>query len=97
MKNYIFGAIIASFLLSVPLVAQAETKDVMKTTCKELVSDQKDMPLLMMWIDGYLSAESDNTVISDEWSKKLDNHMNEFCSKNPNKTIKDAIDALPSE
>ena len=40
MKNYIFGAIIASFLLSAPLVAQAETRDVMKITCKEFVSDK---------------------------------------------------------
>lgn len=97
MKNYIFGAIIASFLLSVPLAAQAETKDIMKTTCKELISDQNDRPLLMMWIDGYLSAESDNTVISDEWTKKLGEHMGEFCAKNPDKTIREAIDALPSE
>lgn len=97
MKNYIFGAIIASFLLSAPLAAQAETRDVMKITCKEFVSDKDNIPLMMMWIDGYLSAESDNTAISDEWTKKLGEHMGEFCAKNPDKTMKDAIDALPSE
>jgi hypothetical protein len=97
MKKIIFGAIVATFLFSSPLVAQAETKDVAKTTCKELLSDQDNMPLLIMWIDGYLSAESDNTVFSQEWQQKLGKHLGEFCAKNPDKTIMDAMNALPSE
>lgn len=97
MKKFIFGAIAAAFLLSAPLAAQAETKDVAKTTCKEFLSDKDDMPLLIMWIDGYLSAASDNTVFSQEWQQKLGQHLGEFCGKNPDKTIMDAMNALPSE
>lgn len=97
MKKLIFGAIAVALLLVAPLAAQAETRDVAKTTCKEFMNDKDDMPLLIMWIDGYLSAASDNTVFSAEWQQKLGKHMGEFCTKNPDKTIMDAMDALPSE
>ncbi len=97
MKKFIFGAVAATFLFAAPMAAQAETKDVAKTTCQEFMSDKDDMPLLIMWIDGYLSAQSDNTVFSKEWQEKLGSHLGEFCTKNPNKTIMDAMDALPDE
>ncbi len=95
IKKILFCAVAATVLFTTPPAVQAETKDVAKVTCQEFMNDKDDMPLLIMWIDGYLSAASDNTVFSKEWQVKLGKHMGEFCTKNPNKTIMDAMDALP--
>ncbi len=80
-----------------PLAAQAAEQDVAKITCKEFLAEKEHMPLMIMWIDGYLSAQSDNTVLSEEWTQKLGMHMGTFCSANPDKTIMDAMEALPEE
>lgn len=50
-----------------------------------------------MWIDGYMSGKSDNTTISDAWIEKLGLHLGKFCGMNPNKTIMQAIEAMPEE
>ena len=53
--------------------------------------------MMLMWIDGYMSGKSDNTVISDEWMEKLGMHLGTYCGKNPGKTIMDAMEAMPAE
>ena len=75
--------------------AHAEEQDMAKIPCKEFLADQKNMPLMIMWIDGYMSGKSDNTTISDEWIEKLGKHLGEFCGKNPGKTIMQAMEAMP--
>ncbi len=55
------------------------------------------MPLLIMWIDGYLSAASDNTTMDDAYIEELGNKLGEFCGKNQNATLWDAISSLSDE
>ncbi len=84
-------------LLSLPSVGMAEDIDMAKVTCKEFTSSDKDgMSMMLTWIDGYMSAKSDNTVMSDEWMEKLATHMGSYCVKHQNKTIMDAMDSMPS-
>lgn len=52
------------------------------------------MGLILMWLDGYMSQQSDNTVLSDEWIEKLSMHMATYCSKNPNTSILEAAGAM---
>ena len=52
------------------------------------------MNLILMWLDGYASQKSDNTVISDEWMEKLGQHMGSFCSANPDTPILEAAQAM---
>ena len=59
--------------------------------------DKDNMPMMLMWIDGYMSGKSDNTVISDAWMEKLGMHLGTYCGKNPGKTIMDAMEAMPAE
>ena len=46
---------------------QAEETDVAKVKCSEFIQDKESMGMLLMWLDGYASQKSDNTVLSDEW------------------------------
>lgn len=44
---------------------QAEETDVAKVKCSEFIQDKESMGMLLMWLDGYASQKSDNTVLSD--------------------------------
>ena len=84
-------------MLGVPAIVSAEEIDMAKVTCKEFLESKENMPVLLTWIDGYMSAQSDNTVMSSEWMETLATHMGKFCAANPGKTIMDAMEAMPAE
>lgn len=97
MKTFGTLVIAVSMLLSA-FCAQAhaaDEQDMAKITCKEFLDDKQNMPLMIMWIDGYMSGKSDNTTMSGEWVEKLGKHLGEFCGKNPGKTIMSAMEAMP--
>ncbi len=73
----------------------AEDPDMAKLTCGEFLKDQSGIASTISWIDGYLSAESDNTVMDDEWMKKLGTNIATYCQANQDKSIVDAMNALP--
>jgi acid stress chaperone HdeB len=70
-------------------------QDMLKITCKDFLADQSGVGPMLMWIDGYLSAKSENTVLNEEWMKKLGTHLGTYCAKNGGKTVGDALDNLP--
>ena len=61
---------------------------------REIYQQKESMGMLLMWLDGYASQKSDNTVLSDEWIEKLGAHMGKYCSENPDTTILDAAQAM---
>ena len=96
MKKLLFSCILAAFL-ALPVGAQAADEyDMAKITCKELLGAGDDMGMLLVWIDGYMSAKSDNTVMSEEWMGKLGSHLGSYCNKNGSHTIMQAIKAMPA-
>ena len=92
--KFLLPTFLAMFLGFTDL-AQAKDTDMGTITCKEfLASDQNEMTMLIFWIDGYMSAKSDNTVINDEWMNKLGTHLGTYCAKNSGNTIMNAMDAM---
>lgn len=88
--------VVAAAILCAPLGALAkDDTDMAKISCKEFLAQDKDkIGMMLVWIDGYMSAKSDNTVMSSEWMEKLGTHMGTYCGKNPAKTMMDAINAM---
>ena len=99
MKKVLLTAAAVSMLFAAPFASYATEQDVdvAKITCKEFLEAKNNMPMMLMWIDGYMSGKSDNTVISDAWMEKLGMHLGTYCGKNPGKTIMDAMEAMPAE
>ncbi len=97
MKKILLSAVAAAVLCAAPFAAKAVDQDMAKITCKDFLADKANMPMMIMWIDGYMSAKSDNTLMNDEWIEKLGMHLGMFCGKNPGKTIMEAIEAMPAE
>ncbi len=97
MKKFFALAVVALAVSVVANVASAEEQDISKIKCSEFVQSGDNMPLLMMWIDGYLSAASGNTVMDDAYIEDLGVKLGEFCGKNPNATLFEAIDAYSQQ
>lgn len=87
----------AAMLFTAPTMASAEEPvDMSKLSCKEFLSaDQSKIGMMLMWIDGYMSGKSDNTMMDNAWMEKLGTHMGKYCASNPQKTIMDAIENMP--
>ncbi len=95
MKKFFLFAFLAVFL-GMSNVAAAEEKDLAALKCSELLgADTTKRVAILFWMDGYLSAMSENTVMSDEWMKKLTTFTGEYCAKNPNNTIMQLMDDIP--
>ncbi|MBO4334779.1 MAG: hypothetical protein J5846_02965 [Desulfovibrio sp.] len=92
----LFAAFALLALLGMPLAASAANEvDMAKVSCKEFLGGgDESISTMLVWIDGYMSAKSDNTVMSNAWMEKLGGHLGQYCSKNPAKTIMDAIEAM---
>ncbi len=94
----LFMILVLTVFMGFSSIAQAKDTDLAKVACKDFLAMPQDkIGLMLMWIDGYLSGKSDDTVINEEWMKELGTHVATFCAKESNKTIMDAIDALPSD
>ena len=93
-------AVLAAIVLCAPttgFTAGEEEVDMAKITCKDFLDAGDNMSMMLTWIDGYMSAKSDNTMMSEEWMKKLGTHMGQYCKKNPGNTIMQAMEAVPAE
>lgn len=96
MKKLLLTTFAVALLCAAPFAAKAEDQDMAKITCKEFLADKENMPIMIMWIDGYMSGKSDNTVLGQAWIEKLGMHLGMFCGKNPSKTIMEAIESMPA-
>lgn len=55
-------------IIAAPAFADTNEVDVGKITCGEfLKADDNGKTFMLTWIDGYMSAQSENTVMSNEW------------------------------
>lgn len=96
MKHLLALFVLAITLALPGLVTANDEQDVAKITCKEFLADTENMGMMLAWIDGFMSAKSNNTMISNAWMEKLGTHMGTFCAKNPSKTIMQAMEAVPT-
>lgn len=96
MKKFMMAVLAAAFLCA-PAVSFAEDMDMAKIKCKDFLSQKEnDIVTIVIWVDGYLSAKSGDTVMGEEWMKKLSMNLAGYCKQNGDKTLMDAINALPS-
>ena len=85
---------LAATLCGTSLTVQADEVDVAQIKCSEFLEEKDSIGMFLMWLDGYASQKSNNTVLSDEWIEKLGKHMATFCSQNPDTPILEAAAAM---
>lgn len=96
MKRRI-AAVVLAILCAVPCPARAAEIDIARIRCKDILANEEQLPLILMWVDGYMSAATNNTVFSAEWMSRLAAHMDVYCATHPRKTVMEAMEAMPAE
>ncbi len=89
---------IATFFCSNVSISKANEYDMAAFSCKDYnVSTNQEKLNFIFWIDGYQSALSENTILTDEWLSKLISSITTYCSKNPNATVFDAMNNVDNQ
>ena len=75
--------------------AKAETLDFSTITCKSFIDDvaagsEDDAAAVMMWLDGYLSGVSGDTVLRFDAMEAFGTNLVEHCAGNGNMKLLDA-------
>ncbi|MDL2267122.1 hypothetical protein LJC46_03935 [Desulfovibrio sp. OttesenSCG-928-G15] len=68
MKKLLCCLCVSGMCLGFPLAASAKQLDMKNYTCGDLTSltDPTDVAMIYMWLDGYVSAKTNNLVIDME-------------------------------
>lgn len=86
MKKTIPALLALAASLIVPAV-QAETVDLGKLTCSELIeiggSDEDAASYIVIWMDGYLSGVTGDTRFNDEGIGKFTEKLIAACGRSP--------------
>ncbi len=97
IRYFVLGLMLLLCVFPVAIV-QANETDLGKVTCQQFLDGNKNSKKMMLtWIDGYMSAVTKNTVMSEDWMVRLATHMTGYCTENPAKVIMDAINVMPHE
>jgi acid stress chaperone HdeB len=71
------------FTLAATASAFAQKVDVSTITCEAFFKDEKTVPLVMMWLDGYYSGDDADPVVDFDAMKQKMEKLAAFCAKNP--------------
>ncbi|QEP42907.1 hypothetical protein D5085_07085 [Ectothiorhodospiraceae bacterium BW-2] len=87
MKKQLCGLALA---LALPFTAHAWEYDMAEFTCGDIDSEET-AAMVLFWLDGYISAEKDDTTVSQEWFEELGTILSSGCYNEPTKKVLDVI------
>lgn len=96
MRTLLAGTVAALLLLallSAPPPAHAQRLDVSTVKCKEFLSSStENIAFIMMWLQGFYSAEDASPVIDFDKMKQDGIKIAQYCSKHPDDSLITAAD-----
>lgn len=88
----------AAALLTASVPAKAQRLDVSTVKCKEfLTSSSENIAFIMMWMQGYYSADDSSPIIDFDKMKKDGIKIAEYCAKHPDDSLVTAADESIAE
>jgi len=93
VKIHLLRALCCSAVLFAATAGHAEDKiNMAKVTCTQIAAEGNDaMTNTLFWLDGYLSKEKGDTVLTESWMKELGEMVVEACKTQPNKPLLDLV------
>ena len=82
MKKILFALALSGIMASV----QAWEFDMAEVTCDD-INNSEQGAMMMFWLDGYISASEDDTVISSDWLDELGGYLEEGCTEGNYKVL----------
>ncbi|WP_026792009.1 HdeA/HdeB family chaperone [Pleomorphomonas oryzae] len=94
MKSvWVAAGVGALFAVLPTLAAAGEKVDMAELTCKQFLADEEGILPTVVWIDGYLSHQSGNTVIDMDQLVANVKQIAGECANEPDKKIMDLVPA----
>ncbi len=92
MKSAFVVAGIGALVAVVPTPAAAGEKvDMAELTCKEFLADEEGILPTVIWLDGYLSHQSGNTVIDMDQLVENVKQLADECAAAPDQKIMELV------
>lgn len=91
MKKFVIAAATACSLVATAAAVQV---DMGAATCADTKTwDANTAGSYLMWLDGYMSGKTGNTVLDTDGLQKLAEALDTFCGSNPDVKLLDAVNA----
>jgi hypothetical protein len=77
-------SVLAAVMLAAAAPAKAQVVDLAATKCKEFLELKPDrVGFILMWLDGYYTADEDPVVVDFDGAKTKAAKLNAYCAKHP--------------
>jgi len=88
-----------ALILRIPEAAsEDDSVDMGQYTCGDLLAeDANGVVYVLMWVDGYLSCETGDLTMDEEWLDEMASTIKEECSGNKDKKLMDIVKDLSEE
>ena len=94
MKRY-FPVALAVATIGLNCPAFAAEVDMSKVTCKEVGALPAAKTIgVAMWVNGYVHGKAGNAMVDGDKAHANAEKIADYCKKNPDSTVADAIEAL---
>jgi hypothetical protein len=98
MNKLVAGLLTGAVLVLSPYTARADMLDMSTVTCAQLATmNEDDGAMFLIWLDGWLSGQSDLTTLDvEELSAQIDG-IGEKCTETPELSVMNAAKAYLDE
>lgn len=100
MKTW-FVVIVTFLALTFTGVAFAERNpgvDMNEYKCSDLMKEKvEDVPFVLLWVDGYISCETEDLYFDKEWIEYLAERIFDDCSGKPDVYLIDIVEEIAAE
>ncbi|WP_051261260.1 HdeA/HdeB family chaperone [Desulfovibrio inopinatus] len=101
MKRFgiLLSALLCLVFLSSPSYAKkGQGVDMGEYTCGDLMKERpEDVGLVLMWVDGYISNETGDLTLDEEWIMELAQNIGEACAGQPDVYLIDVVEKITDE
>jgi acid stress chaperone HdeB len=97
MPVTILISVLAAVLLvaAAPAPANAQAIDLAAVKCKEFLEFKQDrIGFILMWLEGYYTADEDPVVVDFDHAKSKADKLNAYCAKNPTLNVITAAESV---
>ena len=88
-------SVVAAFWLMTAAPANAQAVDLAATKCKDFLElKQERISFILMWLDGYYTADEDPVVVDFDNAKTKAEKLNAYCAKHPTLNVITAAESV---
>jgi acid stress chaperone HdeB len=91
----ILVSVLAAVLLTAEVPAHAQAVDLAATKCKEFLQLKQDrIVFILMWLDGYYTADEDPVVVDFDTAKAKAEKLGAYCAQHPTLNVITAAESV---